>query len=281
MNTEYIEKMRAELLRRRYSPKTIGVYCFCLGKFFEQYDLIPKLVKKSDIINYLNQKAKENKAGSTLNLHLASLKFFFEEVMHRNMHLDIKYSRRPKRLPVFLLKSEVLRLFDAVHNPKHKLMLMMLYSAGLRVNELLHLKVKDIESEQGYGWVRGGKGDKDRYFILAESVKLSLSQYIGALHLDFDDYLFNGRHGPLTDRSVQQMIWQAAKIAKIPKHVHPHTLRHSFATHLIEDGYTVNEVQTLLGHNSVRTTMTYLHMAKPAVSHVKSPLDSMCEAAVI
>lgn len=278
MHTEILERMRAELMRRKYSLRTVKVYLFYAEQFLDKYcpdGRSVRKLKKSEIMQFLEKKSSENKAGSTLNLALASVKFLVLEILHRKMNLNVKYSRRPKHLPVFLTKSEVSRLIDAAKNLKHKLIASMLYSAGLRVSELLNLRVCDIEFEQDYGWVRDGKGAKDRYFPLAEKVKPLLTDYIRKKGLDYHDLLFRGRNGHLTARTIQEIIKSLAKAAGIKKHVHPHTLRHSFATHLIEDGYTVNEVQALLGHNCVRTTMTYLHMAKPVINHVRSPLDTL------
>ena len=154
-------------------------------------------------------------------------------------------------------------------------MIKLLYSAGLRVSELVNLRVRDLELENNFGWVRSGKGNKDRMFILAGSLKEELIYHTENNKLDYDSFLFPSYNGHLSVRSVQEIIKKAAKKAGIKKNVHPHTLRHSYATHLIENGYDVATVQLLLGHNSPNTTMVYVHIAKPNMLNIKSPLDNL------
>ena len=152
---------------------------------------------------------------------------------------------------------------------KHKLIVQLMYSAGLRVNEAVSLRREDFEIDRGIGWVRNGKFRKDRMFIIAKSIEEELREWIK----DQDSFVFKGRNGHLTTRSVQEFVKAAAKEAKIDKRVRPHTLRHSFATHLIENGYDVATVQSLLGHSSPNTTMVYVHTASPTMLSVRSPLD--------
>ncbi len=190
--------------------------------------------------------------------------------------VNIRYSKTPKTVPTVLSKEEVMRLIEAIKNPKHRLMAKLIYSAGLRVSELVHLKAKDLELDKNLGWVRNGKGNKDRLFIIAKSIKHELLDYIKKENLSYDSWIFKGqKQGHLTVKAVQSIIKEAAKKAGIPKNVHPHTLRHSFATHLIENGYDVTSIQSLLGHNSSETTMVYIHAASPKMIAVQSPLDSL------
>jgi site-specific recombinase XerD len=267
--------MKKEMLRRKLSLRTIESYCFCVKKFFKQCRKEPRKITKKDVKDYLDNLALRNKAGSTLNIHLSAIKFLLEDVLRRNINLDMKFSRRPKTLPTVLNKSEVKMLIGTIKNPKHNLMIQLMYSAGLRLSELLHLKVKDFEFENNFGWVRAGKGNKDRPFILAESLRKMISDFVRNNDLKPNDYLFKGPKGHMHQRSVQEIIRKARKKAKIMKNVHPHTLRHSFATHLIEDGYNVTDVQPLLGHTSVKTTEMYLHIAAPRILSVRSPLDTL------
>ena len=267
--------MQREMLRRGYSPRTIQTYSFCIKQFFKKYNKEPKEVTKKNVKDYLDELAEKNKAGSTINLNLNAIKFLFEEIMHRNIFIKLKYSKRPKTLPTVLTKEEVKRLFDAIENKKHKLMVQLMYSAGLRVSELINLRIRDLELDKSYGWVRKGKGSKDRLFIIAERLNKELRDFIRENNLGYDSYLFNGRKGSVHPRTVQEIIKKGAKKAKIEKNVHCHTLRHSFATHLIENGYDVNSLQSLLGHNSSDTTRMYIHMAGPKLINVKSPLDEL------
>ena len=155
-------------------------------------------------------------------------------------------------------------------------MIELMYSAGLRVSELIKLKIEDFEFSKNYGWVRKGKGRKDRLFILATRLNGQIRKFIENNNLNYNSYLFKGNKGQhISKETVSIIVKRSAKKAKIEKNIHCHTLRHSFATHLIEDGYSINEVQSLLGHNSPQTTMRYVHMASPKIINVISPLDRL------
>lgn len=174
-----------------------------------------------------------------------------------------------------MTKEEVVGLFDAIKNEKQRLMIELMYSAGLRLSELINLKICDIDIEKRIGWVRHGKGNKDRPFIIAEKMVEKLKDHISKYNLTYDSYTFTGLYGQLSKSYVQHVVRDAARKAKIKKKVHPHTLRHSFATHLIENGYDVASVQPFLGHNSISTTMVYVHIAMPNMINIKSPFDNL------
>lgn len=265
-----------EALRRGYSRKTIETYVACLKQFLKSSQKDPKSITKKDIKEYLNCLVEKQASGNTINVHLNAIKFLMEDILGRKVLLNIRYSKTPKRLPTVLTKEEVQKLINAIENPKHSLILKLMYSSGLRLSELVHLKKEDLELEKNIGWVRNGKGGKDRLFIIAEKLKKELEQHIITHCPSQDSYIFigvKGRH--LSQKSVQEIAKKAAKRAGISKNVHPHTLRHSFATHLIEDGYDLAQVQLLLGHNSAQTTMIYVHMGSPKMINVRSPLDGL------
>ncbi|MBN1793193.1 tyrosine-type recombinase/integrase [Candidatus Woesearchaeota archaeon] len=281
--------LKRECLRRGFSHKTILSYSSCVKLFFRKCRKDPRKVTKKDVLDYLDSLVDKEAAGSTVNVNLCALKFFFGEVLHKRLLVRIKFSKRPRALPIFLTKEEVVRLFEAVSNPKHRLILELIYSAGLRVSEAVKLKVSDLDFQRGVGWVRRGKGGKDRPFIISQAIRPRLEEQArrasenGAL-----TYLFAGWKSlrgnemglgsgktHLSVRSVQEIVKAAAAKASILKNVHPHSLRHSFATHLIENGYDVCAVQPLLGHSSAETTLTYLHMASPALLSVRSPYDEL------
>ncbi|MBI2498835.1 tyrosine-type recombinase/integrase [Candidatus Woesearchaeota archaeon] len=265
-----------EMLRRKYSQKTIKTYLYCIDRFFLECKKELGKISKTDVREYLNNLTKKEKAGNTINVNLNALKFFFEEILGKRMKLNIKYSKVPENLPVVLTKEEVKRLFTAINNEKHRIMVQVMYSAGLRVSELINLKVKDLDIKKNYGFVRLGKGNKDRIFIISESLKEKINGLIKCDKLFLDNYLFNSnRKTKYNIRSIQQIIKKATKIAKIDKKISCHSLRHSFATHLIENGCSVSEVQALLGHKSPETTFVYLHTAAPNMIKVKSPIDSL------
>jgi site-specific recombinase XerD len=270
-----INSMKKEMLRRRFSIKTIQSYIFCIEKFLKKVNN-PKRIRKSEIKEFLNDLSERKRAGSTMNVYLSAIKFLVNDVLRKNINLNLRYSKTPKRLPIFLTRDELRRLFQSIENPKHKLMIELMYSAGLRVSELLHLRARDFEVDMGYGWIRKGKGNKDRPFIIAKRLKDEIVYYIIENKLTQDDFLFaRNRVIPLTVRTVQEILKKAAKKAGIKKKVHPHMLRHSFGTHLVEEENDLIDVQKLLGHNDVKTTMVYVHTASPKMISVESPFDNL------
>jgi integrase/recombinase XerD len=271
-----LEQLKKEGLRRGLSPRTIKTYYACVNVFLRRHHYIPlHKLRKQHIEQYLDSMIEKGKPGNTLNVHLNAIKFFFEKVLKKKLTVHIEFSKTPKTLPEFLTKEEVLRVFAQIHNKKHLLMVKLLYAAGLRVSELTHLRVKDFEFSQNYGWVRRGKGNKDRPFILSKELKQELQEWINEHELHAGSWLFKGQRGHMSVKTLQVILKRASKKAKITKNVHPHTLRHSFATHLIQNGYAVTDVQSLLGHSRMETTMVYLHMASPRMLHVQSPLDGL------
>ncbi|MBI2106147.1 tyrosine-type recombinase/integrase [Candidatus Woesearchaeota archaeon] len=274
MDIDYL--MKRELLRRRYSTKTIQSYSKCLDKFFQYHkDKNPRKITKTDVKDFIDIKlVDKNRSGNTINLYFNAVKFFMENILNKRLFYNIKYSKVPRRLPIVLTKEEIKKLINIIENKKHKLIVKLMYSSGLRVSELVNLRVEDFQFDKNYGFVRNGKGGKDRLFIIAQSLKDELKKFI--IENNLKEFIFKGnKNCNLSVRTVQEIIKRNTKRAKIDKKVHPHTLRHSFATHLIENGYDVTSVQSLLGHNSAETTMRYLHTASPKMINVKSPLDSL------
>lgn len=276
IDMDVLYMVKREGYRRGLSHKTIITYVHCIRQFMKCCNKEPQKVSKKDIQEYLDTKLDKGVCGNTLNVHINALKFMFEEILCKRLMLRIRYSKTPKSLPIFLSKEEVIRLFNAVTNPRHKLILELIYSAGLRVGEVVQLRKCHLDFDRNIGWVRNGKGRKDRPFIVAQLLRGRLREHVDAC-TNNDSYLFPGRHGHLHVRSVQEIIKTAAQKAQISKEVHPHTLRHSFATHLIENGYDIATLQPLLGHSSPETTFTYVHMAHPQMISVRSPYDTLKE----
>jgi site-specific recombinase XerD len=269
--------IETECLRRGYSPRTIKTYSSCVDKFLKFSNKPIGQIGKEDALEFLNHLMKEKKvAGNTMNVYHMAIRFFLEDILNKRMKLNIKYSKRPEKIPEFLTKEEVKKLIGKISNWKHKLMIEVPYGGGLRVNELLNLYVKNLEIDKGYGFIRQGKGNKDRIFILSKICLEKIKNLIEIDKLTNEDYLFTtNRKEKYSPRTVAEIINNACEIAKIQKNVHPHTLRHSFATHLIQNGNSVNEVQSLLGHKSPETTMIYVHLASPNMINIKSPLDNL------
>jgi integrase/recombinase XerD len=233
-------------------------------------------LSKKDALEFLTNLSERKVAGNTMNVYHMAIRFFLEDILHKNMKLNIKYSKRPEKIPVFLTKEEVKRLIGKISNWKHRLMIEVLYGGGLRVSELLNLKVGDLLIDNGYGFIRQGKGRKDRIFVLSKVCVDKIRNLIEMEKLSPSDFLFiTNRREHYSVRSVQEIVKRATIEAGITKEVHPHTLRHSFATHLIQNGASLNEVQTMLGHKSPETSMIYVHMASPNMINIKSPLDNL------
>ncbi|MEK6885776.1 MAG: tyrosine-type recombinase/integrase [Nanoarchaeota archaeon] len=266
-----------ECRRRGYSERTVESYTSCVLKFIEFSKKTIDILNKQDALNFLLYLKEERKAaGNTLNVYHMAIRFFLEDILHKNMKLNIKYSKRPEKLPEFLTKEETKMLIGKIVNWKHRLMIEIMYGGGLRLNELLNLKVKDLLIENSYGFIRQGKGRKDRIFVLSKVCVDKIKNLIEMEKLEGDDFLFlTNRRERYSERSVQEIVKRATLLAGIKKEVHPHTLRHTFATHLIQNGASLNEVQTLLGHKSPETSMIYVHMASPNMINIKSPLDSL------
>jgi integrase/recombinase XerD len=271
------EAIARECRRRGYSERTVGTYIMCVRKFLEFTDKPVQYVGKAEAHTFLLYLKEERKvAGNTLNVYHMAIRFFLEDILHKNMKLNIKYSKRPEKIPVFLTKEEMKKLIGKISNWKHRLMIEVLYGGGLRVSELLNLRVKDLLIENGYGFIRQGKGRKDRIFVLSKICIDKIKNLIEMERLSDEDYLFlTNRREQYSVRSVQEIVRKATLLAGINKEVHPHTLRHSFATHLIQNEASLNEVQTMLGHKSPETSMIYVHMASPNMINIKSPLDEL------
>jgi len=273
---DIIERIEKEGVRRRYSPRTIETYQQIISTFMGYYsDKDIMEITKKDIREYLEDMAEKGKSGNSLNLHLNALKFCFEQLLGKRMRLDLKYSKKPVKLPYFLTKGEIKRLLVSIKNQKHKIMITLMYSAGLRVSELINLKVKDLNLKDKYGFVRNGKGNKDRIFIIADKLQRVLVQMAAGRNGE-ENLLKNNSGEKYSVSSLQKIVKNAAKLAGLNyKEIHCHTLRHSFATHLIEQGASLSEVQSLLGHKSPETTQVYLHTASPSMIKIISPLDNL------
>jgi len=272
----FIEAIKKECERRKFSSRTMKTYQDCLEIFFRQTTKVPNEITKRDVREFLDKLIDNGKSGGTIHVYLNALKFYFEECLGRNFRLNIKYSKKPLVLPEVLTKEETMQVLGTIKNSKHKLMISLLYGAGLRVSELLDLKVKEINFKNKYGFIRHGKGDKDRIFILPDSILLQLQELIRFENLSAEDCLFlTNRRERYSARTVAEIIKKSCQAIGINRKIHPHTMRHSFATHLIQNGNSVNEVQSLLGHKSPETTMIYVHLASPKMLNIKSPLDSL------
>jgi integrase/recombinase XerD len=274
------EALRRELRIRDYSPKTIKTYVSCV-KAFEEYSS-PRRVQvltADDVREYLLYQIEERKMSSgTISQIINSLRFLFVEVYKLPFAVgEIELPKRGRKLPVVLSLEEVRAILEGLGNLKHRVMLMLVYSAGLRVGEVVGLKPGDIDAERKMIYVRAGKGKKDRYTLLSEVVLDVLREYWKAYKPR--TWLFEGQipGRPYSIRSAERVFEIAAKKAGIQKDVSIHTLRHSFATHLLEQGTDIRFIQELLGHGSVRTTEIYTHVSRKQIATLRSPIDAILQ----
>lgn len=266
MTLDVLYNMKREMLRRKLSPRTVKTYLQYVKQFIlANKDKEIREFSKKDVREFLYKTEEKDASGSTLNVAHNALRFMMIETLHKAFYLKIRYAKTPVRKPEYLTKEEVSRVLSVIENSRHKLLVSLMYGAGLRVREVAHLKITDFFFEENIGWVRGGKGNKDRPFI----IPISLKENLHKLCITETSWLFPGRKGALTTRSVQEIV----KKAKIKKKVHPHIFRHSFATHLLESGIDITSVQSLLGHTRPETTLGYSHALKPKLIAIKSPLD--------
>ncbi len=274
INLEILKKLETELKLRGFSQNTIKTYVLSNKLFLEWIKKQPEHVTEQDVKDYLSHLMSDNGVlASSIALKKAALKFLFDEILKKGI-VNLKTPKIAKHVPVVLTKDEVKRLIDSAGSYKSKVMIQFLYSSGLRLSELVKLKVDDLEMKEKIGWVRGGKGGKDRMFILSESIIKELEKYTLTLNLN-EKYLFPGKKGYISSRNVQKIVGFAARRAGIKKNVHPHMLRHCFATHLLEAGVDIRKIQELLGHANLQTTQIYTSVSKEELKKVRSPLDSL------
>jgi site-specific recombinase XerD len=268
-----------EMEMRYFAPKTIRLYVGSVARFARYFGKSPDQLGAEDVRKYLLHLVQEKKRSwGTYNQALVALRFFYRWVVKGpEVVEDIRCARPERRLPVVLSFEEVQRFFAAIPSFKHRMILMTAYSAGLRISEVVHLQVSDIDSQRMVIRVCQGKGKKDRYTILSPVLLQMLRHYwVAARPVS---YLFPGRSldRPMTVSTVQQVCKEAREKAGLDKAVTPHTLRHNFATHLLEAGTDIRVIQALLGHASPRTTAIYTHVSTKLISQTKSPLDLLNE----
>lgn len=273
----YVEQLMDYMLARNYSHNTIRTYTSAFIHYLRESALDrPDELRQRDVVIHLGKMMQRGLSSSTGHTLVNVLKFYFREVLGReSAEIKLPRPKKEKKLPVVLTAEECQRIFAAVHNPKHRLLLLLGYGSGLRLSELVHLEWRDIQFEEHQIMVRSGKGNKDRRVMLPYVLLEALRHY--KLAQDSSTYVFQGQYAgePYSPRSVQAVMGQAVKRAGLEKRATVHTLRHSFATHLLEHGTDLRYIQTLLGHSSVKTTMIYTHVQPSKMKKLVSPLDFM------
>lgn len=268
---ELLQKIKNELKLRNYSRRTIESYLSCLNDYFRYIKNVQKDPDLLLIKKYLLEKQERGVSSQTINLYLQAIKHFYREIFKSRVPIDLKFAKTASKLPVVLSRQEIEKIIMSIDNPKHRMMISLAYASGLRVSEVINLKIKDVNIGELTIHLKGAKGNKDRITIFPEKLsddimKLSAGKSASA-------YLFESEFGgKLTERTAQIIFHKALKKAGVKKEATFHSLRHSFATHLLENGVDVRYVQELLGHANIRTTQIYTKVTNPMLKNIKSPL---------
>ncbi|OIO18691.1 MAG: hypothetical protein AUJ37_05005 [Candidatus Magasanikbacteria bacterium CG1_02_41_34] len=271
-NGKTFQALERELRIRNYSRTTIKSYLYYNEEILRFFQKDSHHITMEDIKNYLDYLA-DSKSSSTVSVAYGALQFYYKVVCGRSFFINTKRPKKEKSLPTVLSKEDVVKILDVVKNKKHHTLVSILYGCGLRVSEVVNMKMKDIDLNRMMIHICKAKGKKDRYVILPKTLK-DVLEIQTHLKNSFDFLFTNGRGGRLTTASVQKIVSNSAKKAGIMKKVSPHTLRHSFATHLLENGTDIRYIQELLGHAKLETTQIYTHVANKNLSLIVSPLDT-------
>lgn len=264
---ELLARLDVELKLRNFSPKTVKSYLYEVENFL---NATGASLNEDAVKNYILGKL-ERKNPSTVAHTLSILAFFFEKVLKQK--INIPYPKRNKTIPEILTPEEIKRLIEATSNIKHKLIIKLLYGCGLRVLELVNLRKQDINFQETLLHIKLSKGRKDRFVKIPNSIKEELENYY---KLNNSDIFFqSARGGKLATNTIRKILKNSSKKAGITKNIHPHTLRHSFATHLLERGTDLRLIQKLLGHSDIKTTQIYLQISNQLIKNIKSPLDDL------
>jgi site-specific recombinase XerD len=275
----YVSKMMDTILAFNYSRSTLQQYSIAFIQFLRHFDFEnPETIAYDRIVSYLASIMERGLSASAGHTMVNSIQFYYQNVMrNKNYAFSLPRPKKEKKLPSVLTMAECLRIFQVVDNPKHKLLLLIGYGAGLRVSEIVNLEWRDILFDEHKIHLKNAKGKKDRMVMLPYSIVQSLQLYremYKGRH-----YVFEGQFAgePYSTTSVQSVMRAALKKSGLEKKATVHTLRHSFATHLLENGTDIRYIQQFLGHSSIKTTQIYTHLTKSAVDKIKSPLDIMVD----
>jgi len=270
MQTE-LNKTERELRIKNYSAKTIKSYLYGLREYFSfKINNLTEL-DQNNIKDFLLHCEQKQISPQSRNLFLNAIKFYYRNVANDFQKIEIRSAKKPKSLPVVLSRIEIRKIIESSKNPKHKLLLSLAYGAGLRVSEAISLKVHDLDLQELTIHIKQAKGQKDRISVIPESIADELRNLIAGK--ENNNFVFaSERGGKLTTRTAQKVFENALRFSRIKKDATFHSLRHSFATHLLENGTDVRCVQELLGHQNIRTTQRYTQVTNPQLKNIKSPL---------
>jgi len=267
---EFLKKLETELKISKNSEYTIRNYLYFNEKLLNFSGKKPEDIDEDDVKLFMAEKL-DDKASASVIVALAAFRYSFSNIFKKDPTLNIKRPKKEKKLPEVLTKEEILKLIEAADTKKSRLMLSLIYAAGLRVSELTNLKKHNLQFEEQTGYIKSAKGKKDRIFNIPNYLLKDLRKQVEKSN----DFVFLGPKGKLSERNIQKIVQRAARKAGIQKSIHTHTLRHSFATHLLENGIDIRKIQVLLGHENISTTQIYTHISKEELKKIPSPLDNL------
>jgi integrase/recombinase XerD len=278
--THLRKMMLEELQLRNYAQDTIRHYLRAVEDFARRFRCSPDRLGLRHLREYQAELFQKRKlSANSVGQHLAALRFFYIQTLRRAWSLaDTPYPKKTRQLPTILSREEVTQLIDAARTPGERILLMTLYATGVRRSELTHLKIGDIDSQRMVVHIHGGKGRKDRDVLLSPRLLTALRTHWCYYHRKSSTWLFPSnfrKDRPIDTKTVWYACQKAAKRAGIQKHVHPHTLRHCLATHIYEAGTDLRAIQVLLGHEDLKDTLVYVHLAIQRLNATASPLDSL------
>lgn len=271
------ERLDRDLAIRGYSENTRRVYLGAVRNFVRFFGRSPDALTIEHINQYQHHLVRDKKVSSGyFNVIVAALRFFYQVTLKKDWNIKhIPYRKTGRKLPEILSQEEIIRFFTTIPNLKHRVILMTIYAAGLRVSEALHLRPSDIDSQRMVLRVEQGKGSKDRYVMLSPALLTILREYWKIVHPKTWLFPSRFRDTPLVPRTILAVVHKARQAAGIRKVIQTHSLRHAFATHLLEKGVNIRIIQTLLGHRSLRSTEIYTHVSRTCLQDTKSPLDDL------
>lgn len=268
---DYLQKLVEELVLRGSSRRTIDAYKTCVLKFLQYYHGDFSAFYFEKIREFLLWKYGQGCSSQTVNLYLYALKFFYTQVLRGPDKIDLKFAKKTQKLPVVLTHNEIMRVLGCIKNRKHYLMVALAYGGGLRLAEIVSLKVRDLDFVHLQVYVRCGKGAKDRVTLFPQKILIEFRHFIHGKKQS--DYVFESeRGGRLHSRTAQKIFQLALEKANVLKNATFHSLRHSFATHLLENGTDIRFIQELLGHSSLKTTQIYTRVTNFGLRKIQSPL---------
>ena len=270
----FLKKIEVELKISKNSEYTVRNYLSENIRLLNFTKKQPDEIDEDDVKMYIAENLSD-RASMSIILFLSAIRYAYSNILKNDITLGIKRPKREKHLPTVLTKEEIKKMLGAVDTKKSKLMISLIYACGMRVSEIINLKIQDLNFEERIGNILQAKGKKDRVFNLPNFLFNNLKKQVKKQKEKNQEFLFSGPKGKLSPRNIQKIVSNVAKKAGIKKDVHCHTLRHSFATHLLENNVDIRKIQELLGHSDLSTTQIYTHVSREELKKIKSPLDSL------